>query len=83
VVVELFYKLNGRLVNMLISGAQSTGEHSVLWEGADDPEQKVAAGVYFYWLEFTDTNGRQVLTKKMSLVKGPSHMVPISKMGTM
>jgi hypothetical protein len=64
------YDLSGRLVKVLLSGNQTAGAHTAVWDGTDDAGHKVAAGVYFYRLEFTDANGtRQVLTQKMSLVK--------------
>jgi Ca-activated chloride channel homolog len=64
------YDLSGRLVKTLLSGDQYAGAHTAVWDGSDDAGRKVAAGVYFYQLEFTDASGaRQVLTQKMSLVK--------------
>lgn len=64
------YDLSGRLVKTLLSGEQTAGTHTEVWDGTDDAGRKVAAGVYFCQLEFTDASGaRQVLTQKMSLVK--------------
>jgi hypothetical protein len=64
------YDLNGRLVRTLVSAAEISGAHEVLWDGTDDAGFKVAAGIYLYQLEFTDRFGeRQVLVQKMSLVK--------------
>jgi hypothetical protein len=64
------YDLNGRLVKVLLSGEQTAGTHTAVWDGTDDAGRKVAAGVYFCQLEYTDASGvRQVLTQKMSLVR--------------
>jgi hypothetical protein len=57
-------------VRVLLSAAETAGAHTVVWDGNDDAGRKVAAGVYFYQLEFTGRNGeRLVRTQKMSLVK--------------
>jgi hypothetical protein len=64
------YDIAGRLVKMLLCGEQTAGEHAAVWDGADDAGKIVAAGVYLCRLEFTAADGeRQVLTRKMSLVK--------------
>ena len=64
------YDITGRLVRVLVQEQKPAGAHSMLWDGMNDGDQMVAAGVYLYQIEFTDTAGeRMALTKKMSLVK--------------
>jgi len=59
--VELgIYDLSGQKVATLVSGQQSAGSHSVLWDGSD-----FASGVYIYSLR---TAAKQQI-KKMILVK--------------
>jgi FlgD Ig-like domain/Rax2 C-terminal beta propeller domain len=55
----------GRRIRTLAEGVQTTGEHSVLWDGRDDRGTSVAAGVYFYRL----SAGSETLTRKMILLK--------------
>ena len=64
------YDLVGRLVGTLVNEQMLAGFHSVQWHGLNKAGHKVAAGVYLYRIEFTDTAGdRMAVTKKMSLVK--------------
>ena len=64
------YDLTGRLVRTLVQEQKLAGIHSIQWNGTDETGQKVAAGVYLYQIEFTNSNDEtMVLTKKMSLVK--------------
>ena len=41
------FDLNGRLVRTLVSGPQSGGAHTALWDGKDDHGVGVASGTYF------------------------------------
>jgi hypothetical protein len=41
------YDIQGRLIKTLVSGTQSAGIHSVLWDGCDEQKRPVATGVYF------------------------------------
>ncbi|MGQ0720115.1 MAG: M43 family zinc metalloprotease [Candidatus Eiseniibacteriota bacterium] len=41
----------GRTVRTLAGGRQSAGSHQVSWDGTDEANAPVAAGVYFYRLE--------------------------------
>ena len=64
------YDLTRRRVRTLVQSQHLAGIHSIQWNGTDDTGHKVAAGIYFYKIEFTNALGEEmVLTKKMSLVK--------------
>ena len=54
------YDVKGRLVDTLVSGVSSVGEHTVQWQA-----NGLASGIYFYRLEV----GNFVQTKKMILLK--------------
>ena len=59
------YNSAGQRIRTLISGQQSAGEHSIVWNGADDSGTHVASGVYFYELRA----GSLRLRKKLVLTK--------------
>jgi bacillopeptidase F len=59
------YDPAGRLVRSLVSGNQSAGEHSALWDGRDDAGRAVGAGLYFYTLRTADTRAQ----RKMLMLK--------------
>jgi ligand-binding sensor domain-containing protein len=64
------YDITGRLLRVLVQEQKLASAHSILWDGLDDAGQKVAAGVYFYRIEFVDAEGdRAVKTRKMSILK--------------
>ena len=64
------FNLQGRLVKPLFSGKQQSGDHTVGWDGRDDHDKPVAAGVYIYQIEAVDATGKKTIqSKKMSLVK--------------
>jgi len=54
------YDVSGRLVKSLVSGYQKPDVYSIVWNGKDDNNRKVAPGVYFYVLK---TNGDHVSKK--------------------
>ncbi len=59
------YNLLGQEVRALVSGDQTGGMHSVLWDGRNNQGQVVASGIYLYRLhtkQFTQT-------KKMLFIK--------------
>jgi hypothetical protein len=60
------YDVAGRLVRTLVDKDMVAGRsHSVLWNGLDDQNQRVASGVYFYRLDAAGTS----MTKKMVVMK--------------
>jgi hypothetical protein len=59
------YNMLGEKVKTLIEDYQTTGEHSVIWDGRNDYDLAVASGLYYYQLKADDF----VLTKKMNLIK--------------
>jgi len=64
------YDLSGRLVRILMSEQKNAGMYRVIWNGTSASGAQVAAGVYFYRIEFTNAAGQTMtLTKKMSLVR--------------
>uniref|UniRef100_A0A7C6A975 T9SS type A sorting domain-containing protein n=1 Tax=candidate division WOR-3 bacterium TaxID=2052148 RepID=A0A7C6A975_UNCW3 len=53
--VELkIFDATGRKVRTLIAGKQGPGNYSLIWDGRDDQDRKLAAGIYFYQLETKD-----------------------------
>lgn len=59
------YNVAGQRVRTLVDGVQEAGSHSVAWDGRDNANSRVSAGVYFCALE---TDGG-VISRKMILVK--------------
>jgi flagellar hook assembly protein FlgD len=59
------YNTKGQKVKSLVNIHQSPGQHSVIWNGADENNQPVSSGVYF----FTMTAGSKKQTKKMIMMK--------------
>ncbi|HOH46763.1 MAG TPA: carboxypeptidase regulatory-like domain-containing protein, partial [Candidatus Cloacimonadota bacterium] len=59
------YNARGQLVRTLVDEAKPEGLHRVVWNGKDDQERDMAAGLYFYRLqagEFSQVN-RMLLLK--------------------
>ncbi|MCB2231493.1 T9SS type A sorting domain-containing protein [bacterium] len=52
------YNIMGQQVRQLVDGIQSSGEHSVVWDGVDDDGFRVSSGVYFSSLEADRTESR-------------------------
>jgi flagellar hook assembly protein FlgD len=64
--VELkIFDARGALVRTLVDGSVAAGEQRVTWNGRDDNDRPMAAGVYLYRLR---ADGQE-LQKKMTLVK--------------
>ncbi len=59
------YNIAGQLVRTLVNSNQSAGPHSVKWDGRDNAQNKVSAGVYIYRLQ---ADGRE-LTQKMVVIR--------------
>jgi flagellar hook assembly protein FlgD len=55
----------GQKVRTLVDGIQTTGYHTVEWDGTDNDGNGVSSGVYFYRM----TADGYTITKKMSLLK--------------
>ncbi|MDY6915778.1 MAG: PKD domain-containing protein [Candidatus Cloacimonadota bacterium] len=64
--VELsIYNLKGQKVCTLVDQNLPADKHSIVWNGRDEHNNRVASGIYFYRLQ----TARQVITKKMMLLK--------------
>jgi flagellar hook assembly protein FlgD len=48
------YDVSGRLVKNLVDQHQKSGVYAVVWNGIDDNDREVAAGVYFCILSIED-----------------------------
>lgn len=59
------YNITGQMVRTIQMGIQNPGNQSVFWNGRDQNEQKVAAGIYFYQLNA----GGFAATKKLVVIK--------------
>ena len=64
--VQLYvFNALGQKMRTLIDGPMEPGYHRLIWNGRNDANRDVAAGVYFYLLE----TGQFRQTRKMVLVK--------------
>jgi hypothetical protein len=59
------YSPLGERVKQLYDGLRSAGEYSVVWDGSDESNAPVPAGIYFYRL----SSAHGIITKKMVLLK--------------
>jgi hypothetical protein len=59
------YNLLGQGIKTLVNENQSSGRHSVTWDGKDNKGREVSSGIYFFRLEAGDSK----LTKRMVLIK--------------
>ena len=59
------YNANGQLVRTLLDSEQSSGTHTVLWNGRNDNGQMATSGMYFYRIDA----GANSLTQGMILMK--------------
>ncbi len=57
--------LKGQVVRRLESGAKSSGEHSVIWDGKDSNGNDLGSGVFFYKLKGGSYSG----SRKMIMLK--------------
>ena len=57
------YDITGKLVTTLVSGNQTPGRHSVVWNGTDDAGRSVAQGIYLVRMDAKDFSA----TKKVVL----------------
>ncbi|MBD3237451.1 MAG: T9SS type A sorting domain-containing protein [Candidatus Eisenbacteria bacterium] len=59
------YDVRGRLVEQLVHGPRSSGEHFVSWDGRDFTGRAVNDGVYFYRLDL----GRQSVSRPVIVLR--------------
>ncbi|MCX6827541.1 MAG: M6 family metalloprotease domain-containing protein [candidate division Zixibacteria bacterium] len=59
------YNILGQEIKTLVDRKETTGEHTVRWDGTDQSGKEVASGIYFYRL----IRGLDRETKKMILLK--------------
>jgi len=59
------YNVKGQLVKTLENSQKTAGDYSVIWDGKDQNDQSVSAGMYFYKMK----SGMFSSTKKMILMK--------------
>ncbi len=59
------YNIKGQKVTTLITDKLSAGNHTVIWNGNDNNDKKVASGIYFYKLE----TKKKFLIRKMLLLR--------------
>jgi len=60
------YNILGQKVKTLLSGIQTAGRYSLVWDRTNDHGQIVAYGVYFYQLNIENEDR---ITRKMLFVK--------------
>jgi len=61
----VIYDILGRQVKCLKDGFEKSSIHSVLWNGLDEKNRKVSAGIYFCRFETADYKA----TKKIILIR--------------
>jgi len=65
--VELsIYNIKGQKVKTLVNETQISGGHTIVWNGTNKNNKRVASGVYLYKLEINDS---KLLINKMLLLK--------------
>ncbi len=65
VVTLKIYDLLGNTIKILVNEYQDSGVKTTIWDGKDNKNQKVSAGVYYYQLRAGDLNE----TRKLVLIK--------------
>ena len=65
------YNETGQLVRTLVDREMAAGRHELLWNGRNQSDRSVAAGVYFYRMTVTGKQGEVVFAKtnRMTMVK--------------
>jgi hypothetical protein len=63
------YNLLGQEIRMLVNEFQSSGTHTILWDGKGNSGEALASGIYFYSLTTERNDIRFSETKKMVLLK--------------
>jgi len=64
-VTLVIYNLIGKKIITLVNAKQSKGDHSVIWNGTNNLNQKVTSGVYIYQLKA----GKNIFNNKMILLE--------------
>lgn len=64
VLLEVF-NIKGQRIKVLVKDHKDSGQHQVVWDGADDRGRSASSGIYFYKLKV----GSQTITNKMVLMK--------------
>ncbi len=64
VLVEI-YNVKGQKIRTLLNEKLSSGNHSVIWNGMDNSNNKVASGIYFYRIKTSEMD----VSKKMMIMK--------------
>ena len=59
------FNINGQLIRSYEPGVQSSGSHSIQWNGLDEAGQRVTSGTYLYHV----TIGDESITNRMLLLK--------------
>jgi hypothetical protein len=59
------YNLSGQLVKTVLDANLPAGTYTVIWDGTNSSEERVASGIYFYQL----TDGNYSQTRKMCFMK--------------
>jgi hypothetical protein len=59
------YDVAGRRVKTLVDGVKQAGHHYITWDGKNDRGSRVATGIYFYQMKYSD----KVLSKKIVLIR--------------
>jgi formylglycine-generating enzyme required for sulfatase activity len=62
----IVYNVFGQTVRTIVNGFFSSGFHTLIWDGRDDHNIGVGAGIYIYRLRFEGKN----ITRKMLLLDG-------------
>ncbi len=66
------YNSLGQAVKTLVNGNETSGFHTVSWNGRNESGQSLSSGIYFYRLQAIDKSGQAgnfSSTKKMILIK--------------
>ncbi|GAB4370427.1 MAG: hypothetical protein Kow0042_12660 [Calditrichia bacterium] len=64
----IIYNPLGQVVRTLVQGYVQPGNYSVMWDGRDEAQQKVASGIYIYNLSLTVSGASFQQSRKMLLV---------------
>ncbi len=60
----IIYNYLGQKIRTLVNEYQSTGNHSVIWDGTTNTGESVSSGIYLYQININNTS---IYTKKMIL----------------